>query len=436
MPKEKNVSSSKRKLKKNRRFSWRNFISTLLLLIALGVLFYPIVVNYLASQQNVGSVTRYNDSVAALGKSKATQMLDDAKLYNARLYNQYIFDASQHIQWQGKIPDYNKTLDVQSNGMMGYITIPQISVNDIPIYHGDSEATLALGVGHIQQTSLPIGGVNTHAVLAAHSGRVNDTLFSDLDKMKKGDVFYLNVLTEKLRYQVINTKIVDPQDVSSLSIEKGKDLVTLVTCWPTGINNKRLLVTGERVPLDEKIPQASIQRNYFGYNFWVFLGSSILALLALAWIFYWLLWARFRLYEADFVKLTEPSEIDSWQTGDFGAGFYLTNSKKLAKRWAQQMLLGLTDADGKPVAPVLNVYRLKKRRQLTRWIFKSKSDNWQNYIDNPEKDADTEHELIMGPLPDEDYGYIKKIIQYALKSDRALSHLKYIKTIKVKPKKR
>jgi sortase A len=433
MASHRNEPSTKRKLKKTRRFSLRNLISTLLLAFALAVLFYPIVVNYLVSRQNVQSVTNYSDAVSSLGKTKAEKMLADAKLYNAKLYNEYIYDASQGIKWQGNIPSYDQTLNVEKNGMMGYISIPQIKVENVPIYHGDSEATLAVGVGHIQQTSLPIGGNNTHTVLVAHSGRVNDTLFTDLDTLKIGDVFYINVLSEKLRYQIINIKIVEPADVSDLSIEKGQDLATLVTCYPTGINNKRLLVTGKRVALDEKIPQANITRNYFGYNFWVFTGSSLLALLALGWILYWLLWAKFRLYQAAFMEVKTPSLTDMWQTGDFGSGFYLTNSKKLAKRWASGLLAGL---ESNEVKPVLNVYRLKKRRQLTRWIFKSKSENWRNYIEERKGDEDNRHELIMGPLPNEDYGLIKKIIQYTLKSKTALDHLKYIKTIPLKRSKK
>ena len=134
------------------------------------------------------------------------------------------------------------------------------------------------------QSSLPIGGINSHAVLPAHSGRVNDTLFTNLDKLKNGDIFYLHVLNLTLKYKINDIRIVAPNQVSSLSIEKGRDLVTLVTCYPTGINNKRLLVTGERTALSKVTPQEDIQRNQFGYKFWVMLGSAFLMFLGLVYL--------------------------------------------------------------------------------------------------------------------------------------------------------
>lgn len=410
MANQKTKTSSKRQLNRHRHFSWRNFISSLLILFTLGILFYPIIVNLMVSQQNVTNVTQYKKSLSSLGKAKAEQLLSAAKTYNEDLYK-----GSQGKQVAGKVPDYNQLLNVEKNGMMGYLSIPQIQLTNVPIYHGDSDKTLALGVGHIEQTSLPIGGVNTHTMLAAHSGRVNDALFTDLDTLKAGDVFYITVLNETLRYQVISTKIIAPEAVTNPTIERGKDLATLVTCWPTGVNNKRLLVTGKRVALDEKIPQATTERNFFGYNFWVMAGSGLLAVLALAWMSYWLLWSRLRLYH---VAAAGEKNTMSDGTGDFGSGFYLTNSKKVARKWAAKM----------PGDAVISVYRLKKRHQLTRWIFKSKSENWQAYIDNPAKDK--RHELIMGPLPNENYGTVKKVVQYALKSRKAIKQLKYIKTLK------
>lgn len=259
-------------------------MSLLFALIAVGALLYPIVVNYFVGQQNVTSIQNYNQDVKKIGSTKAKQMLNNATLYNAKLYNTYIYDMSQNIPWNQAIPNYTNELRVDSSGMMGYLTIPQINVANIPIYHGDSESTLAAGVGHLPQSSLPIGGVNTHTVLPAHSGRVNNTLFTNLDKLKKGDVFYIHVLTRNLKYKINDIRIVKPSDVSSLSIVKGQDLATLVTCYPTGINNKRLLVTGKRIPLSEKTPQEKIERNQFGYDFWVMAGSALLVLLALIYI--------------------------------------------------------------------------------------------------------------------------------------------------------
>lgn len=165
--------------------------------------------------------------------------------------------------------------------VIAYLSIPQIKVTNIPVYSGDSEETLAAGVGHIPQTSLPIGGENTHAVLSAHSGHINNTLFSDLEDLKMKDIFYIHVLDQTLKYEIFERKIVNPEDTDAVNVIPGKDLVTLVTCWPTGINNKRRLVTGRRVATNTVNPQEHIQRNKYGYNFWVMLLASLLALCAL-----------------------------------------------------------------------------------------------------------------------------------------------------------
>lgn len=272
------------KKRKKKKFYVRNLISTLLMVFAVGLLFYPIVVNYYVAQQNTTTVQNYQTATDKLGPAQTNKLLA-----SARVYNDYIYSMSQHKLWTQVVPDYKKQLVTDNTHMMGYLTIPQIKVENVPVYSGVSEQVLAAGVGHIPQTSLPIGGVNSHAVLSAHSGRVNNSLFSDLQDLKLGDVFYIHVLNLNLKYQIDDRRIVEPDNVSSLSVVPGKDLATLVTCWPTGINNKRLLVTGHRVPYSEKLPQESIQRNQFGYDFWVMLGSALLVLIALlyiAWRYY------------------------------------------------------------------------------------------------------------------------------------------------------
>lgn len=159
------MARKKPKISRTKGFSFRNFLSMLLGITAIGLLFYPIVVNYLAGQQNVESVQKYDDNLSTIGSQRVKKLLAQAQIYNAELYNEYIYDASQHIAWNKPIPNYNNVLKIDATGMMGFITIPQIKVNDVPIYHGDSEKTLALGVGHVPQSSLPIGGINSHAVL-------------------------------------------------------------------------------------------------------------------------------------------------------------------------------------------------------------------------------------------------------------------------------
>ena len=265
--------------KKNRSF--RDILSVIFALVAICALFYPIVANTLVSNKTADIVTKFNEKTSTLDKNEITHLLTSAKEYNT-----YIYDMSQHIPYTKSKPNYNQMLNIDNSGMMGNVSIPQIKVENVPVYHGDSEETLAVGIGHIPQTSLPIGGNNTHTVLSAHSGRVNNTLFTNLDKLKIGDVFYVDTLNLKMKYKINKIKVVDPEDVSTLGIQKGKDIATLVTCYPTGVNSQRLLVTGERVPYTSKTAQEEIQRDKYGYDFWVLLGSLILAILAVLYLIY------------------------------------------------------------------------------------------------------------------------------------------------------
>lgn len=264
----------KQKSKKKNRLL--DIIGVLILLFGLGVFLYPIVANFIVSQQTTQVTQKFNQETSKLSQDELDKLLSQAKEYN-----NYIYSMSQRLAYPKAKPDYNKMLMIDSEGIMGNVSIPQIKVSNIPVYHGDSEKTLELGIGHIPQTSLPIGGENTHTVLSAHSGRSNNTLFTNLDKLKKNDVFYINTLNLHLKYKIDDIKIVKPEDVSSLSVEKGKDLATLVTCYPTGVNTHRLLVTGERIPYTQKTAQEKIERNPHGYDFWVMVGSAVLALIAL-----------------------------------------------------------------------------------------------------------------------------------------------------------
>ncbi|GAB2025890.1 hypothetical protein OfM1_19620 [Lactovum odontotermitis] len=282
-----------------KHFSIRNLISALLLIFAVAVLFYPIVANYLAGQRQTVSIETYKKTTDKLDKDKLKQLLGDAQTYN-----NYIYAMNVHQNWTQAVPDYKKQLIYDYSGMFGYLAIPQIKLKNVPIYQGDSQKTMEAGVGHVPQTSLPVGGVNTHAVLSTHSGRVNNTLFTDLEDLKLGDTFYIHVLNLELKYRIDGRKIVEPDEVSSLGIVAGKDLVTLATCWPTGVNSKRLLVTGHRVPNNVKLPQEKIQRNKYGYNFWVMLGSIILALLGALLGLFTLLWHKRHIIRVDRAQFT------------------------------------------------------------------------------------------------------------------------------------
>jgi sortase A len=414
--------------KKRRKFPIRNFLSALLFVLSAGLLLSPIVVNFYVSQKTATLAKSYKQDVSNLSPDEIKQQTAEAENYNAEIYNKYIYDASQHVAWTGKIPDYKQILNIGQNGMMGFLEIPQIQLKNVPIYHGVDEKTLEGGIGHIPQTSLPIGGINTHAVLSAHSGRVNDALFTDLDKLKNGDYFLIHVLNKTLKYKVDNIKIVDPSDTSSLGVVKDRDLVTLITCWPTGINNKRLLVTGYRVPYTAPTGQERAQRNTFGYNFWVLSGLSLLlALLILYWL--WLfIGGRKRLYFAADREIRELTMRDGQLTGDFGAGLYLSNRKKLAEDW----LSALTEA-GKADDARINVYRFVKQKELTRLSFASRSDTWSRFIANNESlPAAKENDVLIGPPQ---VKTDKKTEQFVFKTEKSLKHLKFKKSYRPKSKK-
>ena len=146
--------------------------------------------------------------------------------------------------------DYQSQLDPSGNGIMGYIEIPKISVN-LPIYHGTNSDTLERGTGHLLGSSLPVGGTSTHTIITGHSGLATQKMFTDLEQLREGDVFYIHVLGEILAYQVFHTEAVLPHDTSLLGINHGEDNCTLITCYPTGINTHRLLVQGKRIPYEE-----------------------------------------------------------------------------------------------------------------------------------------------------------------------------------------
>ena len=188
------------------------------------------------------------------------EQVDNTKLIEAKelavAYNQTILPGAQdedsfsNEALLNAIEDYVGLLNLAGDGIMGYVEIPKIGVS-LPIYHGTNNSTLERGVGHLLGSSLPVGGASTHSVLTAHSGMASQKMFSDLDRMKIGDVFYLDVLGERLAYQVDQIKTVLPYDTTYLQTEIGSDFCTLVTCTPFGVNTHRLLVRGTRIPYEE-----------------------------------------------------------------------------------------------------------------------------------------------------------------------------------------
>ena len=209
--------------------------------VGLIILLYPFVSQYWNSKVQ----TKVIDDYDKILNEKET--IDYSEVFlEADNYNQQLLKLDYPLIQYEEIPNYNNLLDVSGNGMMGYITIDKIGV-EIPIYHGTSSSVLNVAVGHLNGTSLPVGGISTHSVLSAHSGLPSAKLFTNLNRLELGDTFVITIMDRKLTYQIDNIVIVKPDDISNLGIEEGYDYVTLITCTPYGINTHRLLVRGSRI---------------------------------------------------------------------------------------------------------------------------------------------------------------------------------------------
>ncbi len=219
-----------------------NIILVAFLLVGLSLLLYPSVSDYWNSFHQTRAIMRYMEEVGSMDSEEYDRVINSAHAYNAAIdptaFRWFLSDDMREV--------YQKELNFNNDGAMGFITIDKINVS-LPIYHGTSEGILQTSIGHIEWTSLPVGGESSHCVLSGHRGLPRAKLFSDLDKLVVGDVFSLNVLNATLTYQVDQIRVVEPDDVSYLQIEEGKDYCTLVTCTPYGINSHRLLVRGHRI---------------------------------------------------------------------------------------------------------------------------------------------------------------------------------------------
>lgn len=224
-----------------------------MVMVGLAILLYPTISNFLIEQNASRMIESYDDAVEALSEEERQAILDEAHAYNAALAARAgagsagEADSASSAESAGLLERYNEVLDLNGNGMMGYISIPSIEVT-LPIYHGVEEQVLQEAVGHIEGTSLPVGGMATHAVLSGHRGLPSAKLFTDLDQMQEGELFFIRVLDETFAYQVDGIETVLPDETSSLAIRAGEDRVTLVTCTPYGINSHRLLVHAHAVP--------------------------------------------------------------------------------------------------------------------------------------------------------------------------------------------
>lgn len=228
----------------------------------------PIASDIVATRESNEVITSMSSAYDPLTDPRRIACLEEAQEYNKRLGGEH-FDASKEIS------QYKDQLYYKGVPQMSWIEIPKISVK-LPIYHGTSDTTLSAGVGHLENTSLPVGGTSSHCVLTGHSGLQTERMFDDIRKLEEGDVFVLHTLGEPYAYQVYGTEVVEPQDVESLSVEPGRDIVTLVTCTPYGVNTHRLLVHGERIAWnDANNDQVTTVATYMNERTWPFvLGIS------------------------------------------------------------------------------------------------------------------------------------------------------------------
>ena len=240
-----------RKTEKDRRRNPLIFLAPLLVFAAgAGIFLYPAVSNFLAERAQTNVIRSYQAAVDESNRQKLEEEWQKAEEYNENLAGDPVHDP--FVMGSGYVlPDnYEEVLNLNGDGVMGYLEIPRIDV-ELPIYHGTSEEVLEKGAGHLEATALPIGGKNRHPVISAHRGLPSAELFTRLDEMEIGDWFYLSVLDETLAYEVDKITVIEPEELEFLTPEENRDLLTLLTCTPYGVNTHRLLVRGTRVPYEE-----------------------------------------------------------------------------------------------------------------------------------------------------------------------------------------
>ena len=217
---------------------------------------YPVIATIYNDQRQAKAVAIQQDTVAEVDDDQKNEMLEDAQDYNERL-NSLSVPLAQYKEIDG----YESALNVDGHGMMGYLTIPKINV-EIPIYHGTENSALGSGAGHLEGSSLPIGGKGNRPVLCSHRGIPGLRLFTDLDQLDIGDMFSVTVLGKTTEYQVCDVSVIEPDDYESLKAHKDEDMVSLLTCTPYGINTQRLVVTGKRVIQNEDVISGKVDNNH------------------------------------------------------------------------------------------------------------------------------------------------------------------------------
>lgn len=262
----------------------------LLFAVGAGIFLYPAISNLLAERQQQEVIHTYQAKVSEMDQAQIDTAWAEAEVYNENLAGDPVHDP--FVMGSGYVlPDnYSQVLNINGDGVMGYVDIPEIDVY-LPIYHGTSEEVLAEGAGHLEMTALPIGGLDRHPVISAHRGLPSAELFTRLDEMETGGRFYIHVLDQTLAYEVDQIEVIEPEELSLLQPEEDKDLVTLLTCTPYAVNTHRLLVRGTRVPYEETETEDSSRTADQGrgwldtYLHGILLGLLLLAAIAAAVLF-------------------------------------------------------------------------------------------------------------------------------------------------------
>ncbi|MFA2817832.1 class C sortase [Bacillus wiedmannii] len=242
----------------------RNLVLGGIFLFGLAIFLYPTISNWLATRAHYSEISSYDKKIKALQKKEVERREKEATEYNKQVQTSMKTFADPFSEKKNNHQAYADALNL--GDVMGYIEISKINIK-LPIYQGTSEEVLSRGVGHLEYSSLPVGGENTHTILTGHRGLPSAKLFTDLDKLSEGDLFYIHSLDKILAYKVDQIKVVLPHETDDLKIVEKKDYITLITCTPYGVNTNRLLVRGERVEFNEKEKQ-KMRKEIFMFNKW------------------------------------------------------------------------------------------------------------------------------------------------------------------------
>lgn len=285
-----------------------------MLAVGLCLLLYPTVSEWWNSTRQSRAIASYVDAVDDLDTSRQDAMLAEARAYNGNLA-EHVSNGSLDEQ---ALSQYSELLDVTGTGIMGYVEIPVLHCS-LPIYHGTDEGVLQVAVGHLEWTSLPVGGEGTHCAISGHRGLPSAKLFTNLDQLVEGDIFELHVLGETLAYEVDQIRIVEPADIAELSLQPGQDLCTLVTCTPYGINTHRLLVRGHRVDATDSLMVAADAVRVDATAVATVLAVPVL-LVALVALLVHDVRRRGRRKALEAAKAKTKGSASAWAKGDAGVG--------------------------------------------------------------------------------------------------------------------